>query len=111
MILSVCLSPCIDVNIEVDSLNVGMTHKIIGKRVFFTGKAINVAIGVSRLKRDSFATGFMYEENGHNFETELHKEGVTYKFVWNKGRVRENRNRRHKSRSYRRKAGRTYGIR
>lgn len=90
MVLSVCLSPCIDVNIEVDSLNVGMSHKIISKRVFFTGKAINVAIGLARLKKDSFATGFMYEENGHRFETELHREGVIYKFVWNNGRVREN---------------------
>lgn len=90
MVLTVCLSPCIDVNIEVDSLNVGMSHKIISKRVFFTGKAINVAIGLARLKKDSFATGFMYEENGHRFETELHKEGVIYKFVWNEGRVREN---------------------
>ena len=90
MILTVCLSPCIDVNLEVESLNVGRSHKIISKRVFFTGKAINVAIGLARLKADSFATGFMYEENGHQFEQELHREGVTYKFVWNEGRVREN---------------------
>ena len=90
MILTVCLSPCIDVNIEVDSLNVGMSHKIISKRVYFTGKAINVAIGLARMKTDSFATGFMYEENGHQFEKELHKEGVVYKFIWNPGRVREN---------------------
>lgn len=90
MILTVCLSPCIDVNLEVESLNVGKSHKIISKRVFFTGKAINVAIGLARLKADSFATGFMYEENGHQFEQELHREGVTYKFVWNEGRVREN---------------------
>lgn len=90
MILTVCLSPCIDVNMEVESLNVGMMHKIISKRIFFTGKAINVAIGLARLHTDSFATGFMFEENGHQFEQELHREGVTYKFVWNKGRVREN---------------------
>ncbi len=90
MILTVCLSPCIDVNLEVESLNVGRSHKIISKRVFFTGKAINVAIGLARLKADSFATGFMYEENGHQFEQELHREGVPYKFVWNRGRVREN---------------------
>lgn len=90
MILTVCLSPCIDVNIEVDSLSVGMAHKIINKRIFFTGKAINVAIGLSRLKAEALATGFMYEENGHRFEKELHREGVPYKFVWNDGRVREN---------------------
>lgn len=90
MILSVCLSPCIDVNIEVDSLAVGMSHKIISKRVFFTGKALNAAIGLARLKSEVFATGFMYEGNGNLFEQELHREGVPYKFVWCKGRVREN---------------------
>ncbi len=90
MILAVCPSPCIDVNMEVDSLSVGMTNKIISKRVFCTGKALNVAIGLARLKADVFATGFMYEENGTMFEHELHREGVPYRFVWNKGRVREN---------------------
>lgn len=90
MILSVCLSPCVDISMEVDSLTVGMSHKIISKRIFFTGKALNVAIGLARLKADSFATGFMYEDNGNQFEQELHRERVPYKFVWNKGRVREN---------------------
>lgn len=90
MILTICLSPCIDVNVEVESLNVGKSHNILSKREFFTGKAINVAIGLARLKADAFATGFMYEENGHRFEQELHRERVTYKFVWNSGRVREN---------------------
>ncbi len=90
MILTVCLSPCIDVNIEVHSLNVGMSQKILNKRIFFTGKAMNVAMGLARLRADVFATGFMYEINGNQFEQALHKEGVPYKFVWNKGRVREN---------------------
>ena len=90
MILTVCLSPCIDVNIEVDSLAVGKSHKVISKRIFFTGKALNVAIGLAHLKSEVFATGFMYEENGNQFEIELHRESVPYKFVWNKGRVREN---------------------
>lgn len=90
MILTVCLSPCIDVNIEVDSLAVGKTHNIINKRVFFTGKALNVAIGIARISGSVFATGFMYEGNGNQFEIELHREGVPYKFIWNEGRVREN---------------------
>ena len=90
MILTVCLSPCIDVNIEVDSLAIGRSHKVISKRIFFTGKALNVAIGLAHLKSEVFATGFMYEENGNQFELELHRESVPYKFIWNKGRVREN---------------------
>ncbi len=90
MILTVCPSPCIDVNMEVESLGVGMSNKIISKKTFYTGKALNVAVGLARLKADVFATGFMYEENGTQFEHELHREGIPYKFVWNKGRVREN---------------------
>lgn len=90
MILTVCPSPCIDVDIEVESLSVGKSNKVICKRTFYTGKALNVAIGLARLKTNVFATGFMYEENGSPFEQELHREGIPYKFVWNKGRVREN---------------------
>lgn len=90
MILTVCLSPCIDVNIEVDSLNVGKAHTIISKRIFYSGKALNVAVGGARIGADMFVTGFMYDENGSQFERELHREHVNYKFIWNKGRVREN---------------------
>ncbi|MDE5789567.1 MAG: hexose kinase [Clostridia bacterium] len=89
MILCVNLSPCLEVNIEVDSLSVGKVNKVISRRTFFTGKAMNVATGVSRLGAHALATGFMYEDNGRLFEQEMHKEGVTYKFVWNKGRVKE----------------------
>jgi len=89
MVLCVSLSPCLEVNIEVDSLSVGKINKVIGKRTFLTGKTLNVAIGLARLGCGSFATGVMYEDNGRLFEQELHKEGVTYKFVWNEGRVKE----------------------
>ncbi len=89
MILCVSLNPCLEINIEVDSLSVGMTHKVRSKRTFLTGKSLNVAIGVARLGGDAFATGFMYEDSGRLFEQELHKEGVTYKFVWTEGRVKE----------------------
>lgn len=89
MILCISLSPCLEYNIEVDNLRVGRVNKVIGRRDFMTGKALNVATGIARLGGGAFATGFMYEDNGRLFEQELHKEGVTYKFVWNKGRVRE----------------------
>ena len=90
MILSICLSPCIDVNMEVDSLSVGKSNKILNKRIYYTGKAINAARGLRRLGAEVQATGFMYEDNGRLFEQELHYEGVPYKFVWCPGRVREN---------------------
>lgn len=89
LILCISLSPCLEYNMEVDSLAVGKTHRVISKRTFMTGKALNVATGLARLGAPAFATGFMYEDNGRLFEQELHKEGVTYKFIWNSGRVKE----------------------
>ena len=90
MILCICLSPYIDVNIEVDSLSVGKNNKILNKRIYYTGKAINVARGLKRLGAEVMATGFMYQDNGRLFEQELHYEGVPYRFVWCPGRVCEN---------------------
>ncbi len=90
MILTVCLNPCTDVTIEVDALNVGKLNHVKNKTLSFTGKALNVAIGVARLHGQSHATGFMYNENGTLFEQALDREGVPSVFIWNRGRVREN---------------------
>ncbi len=90
MILTVCMSPSVDVTIELDSLNIGKVNVVKSKTLSFTGKALNVAIGVSRLGAEAFATGFMYNENGAMFERALDREGVPFSFVWNGGRVREN---------------------
>ena len=90
MILTVCMSPCMDVTIEVDSFKVGKTNIVKRKALTFGGKALNVAIGVKRLGGDVYATGLMYNENGYIFENALDKEGVPFSFAWNQGRVREN---------------------
>lgn len=90
MILSVCLSPCIDVTMEVESLNIGRVNEAKNKTLAYTGKSINVAIGVGRLGFESHLTGFMYRENGDCFERMLEQEKVPYSFIWNDGRVREN---------------------
>jgi len=90
MILSVCMSPSIDVTMELDSLNVGKTNVVKNKAFSLGGKGLNVAIGVSRLGYPSHVTGLMYDDNAYVFENALNKEGVPYTFAWNKGRVREN---------------------
>ncbi len=90
MILTVGMSPSTDVTIELDSLNVGKTNVVKSKTLSFTGKALNVAIGVARLGKEVMTTGLMYNENGSMFENALDKEGIPFTFVWNKGRVREN---------------------
>lgn len=90
MILTVGISPCLDVTVEVDALNVGKTNVVKRKALTLGGKALNVAIGVKRLGGNVYTTGLMYEENGFMFENALMKEGIPFSFVWNKGRVREN---------------------
>ena len=90
MILSVCPNPSIDCTMELESLNVGKTNRINNKILNYSGKALNVAIGVSRLSADSFATGFMFDNDGSLFAQRLDNEGVKYSFIWNKGSVRVN---------------------
>ncbi len=90
MILTVCMSPSVDVTIELDALNVGKTNVVKSKALSLGGKALNVAIGIKRLGGDTYVTGMMYNENGYMFENALEKEDLPYTFVWNKGRVREN---------------------
>lgn len=90
MILTVCMSPCVDVTIELDALNVGKTNVVKSKARSLGGKALNVAIGVRRLGGEVYTTGIMYHENGYMFKNALEKEGVPFAFVWNEGRVREN---------------------
>ena len=90
MILTVCMSPSVDVTVELDSLNIGKTNVVKRKTFSFGGKGLNVAIGVSRLGCKSHTTGLMYHENGYRFEKILNEEGVPFTFIWNQGRVREN---------------------
>ena len=90
VILTVCMSPCTDVTIELDSFNVGKTNVVKRKALSFGGKGLNVAIGVKRLGAECHTTGIMYNENGYMFENALDRENVPFTFVWNKGRAREN---------------------
>ncbi len=90
MVLSVCPNPSIDCTMELEQLVVGRLNRVNNKIVTYSGKALNSAIGVKRLGGDSFATGFMYENEGSLFVSNLDKEGVKNTFVWNKGRVRTN---------------------
>ena len=74
MILSICPNPSIDCTIELDTLNVGKLNRAQNKIETYSGKALNFAIGISRLGENFFATGLMFENNGKLFEHTLEKE-------------------------------------
>lgn len=90
MILTICPNPSIDCTIELDSLNVGKLNRIDNKVETYSGKALNVAIGIGRLNKKCIATGFMFENHRHMFEHVLDKEGVIHDFVCNSGDARVN---------------------
>ena len=90
MILTVCPNPSIDCTIELDNLNVGMLNRIRNKVETYSGKALNAAIGVSRLSEQVVATGFMFDDHARLFEQVLDREGVKYDFVLCQGAARVN---------------------
>lgn len=90
MILSICPNPSIDCTIELDSLNVGMLNRISNKVETYSGKALNVAIGIARLNEKVTATGFMFENHKLLFKSALRKEGVKTDFVICEGSTRVN---------------------
>ncbi|MGN1053128.1 MAG: 1-phosphofructokinase family hexose kinase, partial [Candidatus Scatosoma sp.] len=90
MILTVGMSPCVDITVKMKKFKPGKTNTAEEKTVTYAGKANNVATGITRLGGKAFVTGFMYNENGSLFEKALDKEGIPFSFIWNPGRVREN---------------------
>ena len=90
MILTICPNPSIDCTIELDNLNVGMLNRIRNKVETYSGKALNAAIGVSRLDEAVTATGFMFNDHARLFEQVLDREGVKYDFVYCDGAARVN---------------------
>lgn len=90
MILSICPNPSIDCTIELDNLNIGMLNRINNKVETYSGKALNVAIGIARLNKSCIATGFMFEDHKRMFEHVLEKEGVSHDFVYAPGAARVN---------------------
>lgn len=90
MILTICPNPSIDCTIELNSLNVGKLNRVDNKVETYSGKALNVAVGIARLGEKSFSTGFMFDAHARLFEQVLDKEGVVHDFVYNKGSARTN---------------------
>lgn len=90
MILTICPNPSIDCTIELDSLNVGKLNRVDNKVETYSGKAMNVAVGIARLGELGFATGFMFDAHARLFEQVLDREGVKHKFVYNTGNARTN---------------------
>ena len=63
MILSVCMSPCTDVTIELDSLKIGRTNIVKNKTFSLGGKGLNVSFVLKNL---GFETLRLYTDEEDN---------------------------------------------
>ena len=90
MILTICANPCVDCTIEIEDFSVGKLNRLDSKLENTSGKALNTAVGVSRLFGEAATTGFMFESGGARFIEFLNNENIKSSFVWVSGSVRVN---------------------
>ncbi|MBO7661892.1 MAG: 1-phosphofructokinase family hexose kinase [Clostridia bacterium] len=90
MITTICLNPCFDKTVEVDSLEVGQVNRTREARVDLGGKGINVAVVASRLGLDAQCIGIMGENGAEELSRLMDAEGLNHEFLTIPGRVRTN---------------------
>ncbi len=90
MITTICLNPCFDKTVEMDSLRLGAVNRIKKLRVDLGGKGINVAVVAKRLGLDVQCIGTMGEEGSQELSEMMDREGLSHRFLTIPGRVRTN---------------------
>ena len=90
MITSICLNPCFDKTVTVDSLQPGQVNRIREARVDLAGKGINVAVVASRLGLEVQCIGIMGENGSADLTAMMDREGLKHQFQTIPGHVRTN---------------------
>ena len=90
VITTICLNPCFDRTVEVDSLKLNSVNRIRTARDDLGGKGINVAIVARRLGLDVQCLGLTGTEGSAVLSEQLDREGLKHFFLHVPGRVRTN---------------------
>ena len=90
MITTICLNPCFDKTVNVDSLQVGQVNRIRDARVDLGGKGINVAVVAKRLGLDVQCIGTMGENGAAELTALMDREELKHQFITVPGNVRTN---------------------
>lgn len=90
MINCVCMNPAMDRTVELDGFAYGGLNRVQRSIMDATGKAVNVAIVLSRLGEQVRLTGVNYREGGKAVCDRLTAEGVDGDFIWLAGSLRVN---------------------
>ena len=90
MITTICLNPCFDKTVNVDTLQVGQVNRIRDARVDLGGKGINVAVVAKRLGLDVQCIGTMGENGASELTSMMDREDLKHQFITVPGHVRTN---------------------
>jgi len=90
MITTICLNPCFDKTVNVDSLLPGQVNRIRDTRVDLGGKGINVAVVAKRLGLDVQCIGTMGENGSAELTQMMDHEQLKHRFITVPGHVRTN---------------------
>ncbi len=90
MITTICLNPCFDKTVNVDTLQVGQVNRIRDARVDLGGKGINVAVVAKRLGLDVQCIGIMGENGSGELTAMMDREDIRHHFLKTPGHVRTN---------------------
>ena len=90
MITTICLNPCFDRTVEVDTLQISSVNRIRNARDDLGGKGINVAVVAGRLGLDAKCIGIMGTDGSAELCGLMDREGLRHHFLSVPGRVRTN---------------------
>ena len=90
MITTICLNPCFDRAMELESLKIGEVNRIRETREDMGGKGINVAVVAQRLGLDVQCIGTMGENGAEQLSAMMDAEKLRHHFMRIPGRVRAN---------------------
>ncbi len=90
MITTICMNPCFDRTVEVDTLQISRVNRIRNARDDLGGKGINVAVVAGRLGLDVQCIGIMGADGSSELCSLMDREGLRHRFLTVPGRVRTN---------------------
>lgn len=90
MITTICMNPCFDKTVEVDTLQIGQVNRIRDARVDLGGKGINVAVVAERLGLDVQCLGIMGKDGSEELTALIDRENLRHIFLSVPGHVRTN---------------------
>jgi len=90
VITTICMNPCFDRTVEVDTLQISRVNRIRNARDDLGGKGINVAVVAGRLGLDAQCIGIMGTDGSSELCGLMDREGLRHRFLTVPGRVRTN---------------------